>query len=164
MSRLVVVASLLLIACKSSPPPVQLDHSSRARSPVQVSWQEIRRDETQVELIARVQRLAPLPFPLEVSVSLPAGATLKTGRARFTLAPNLEGETHDEAIVVAYATVPAGDVELAADGQTAEMGVHARMAYRFGRPAPLQDAVAPAGPDLKKGDKNLGPSIPIGPQ
>ena len=159
MSRLVVVASLWLIACKSTPAP-----TARPRSPVQVSWQEVRRDATQVELIARVQRLAPLPFPLEVSIALPEGATLKTGRSRFTLAPNLEGETHDEAMVVAYAKLPEGDLLLAADGQTAEMGVHARMAYRFGRPAPLQDAVAPAGPDLKKGDQNLGPSIPLGPR
>jgi hypothetical protein len=111
-----------------------------------------------------VQRLAPLPFPLEVSVVLPQGASLKSGRARFTLAANLEGQTHDEALTVAYAKIPEGDIALAADGQTAEMGVHARMAYRFGRPEPLQDAVAPVGPDLKKGDQNFGPSIPLGPQ
>ena len=169
MSRPVVIALLLLVGCKSSPPPAApptpvLDHTSQARNPVQVSWQEVRRELTQVELIARVSRLAPLPFPLEVSVALPPGATLIKGRSHFTLAPNAEGATLEEPMVVAYAQTPAGDVELAADGEAIDIGIHARISYRFGRPEPLQPVVKPVGPDLKRGELNLGPSIPISPQ
>jgi hypothetical protein len=164
MSRLVVCALLILAGCKSSPAPAaspQLDHPDRARNPVQLSWQEVRRGATEVELIARVQRLAPLPFPLEVTLALPAGVTVKEGRARFTLPANTEGATHEEKLTLAYATIPEADVELAADGQAIDLGVHARRAYRFGRPEPLSNVVAPKGPDLKQGEKNFGPSIPI---
>ena len=164
MSRPVVIAFALLVlgGCKSSPPPIE--HTERPRNPVQVSWQEVRRGASKAELVARVQRLTALSFPLEVTIALPEGVTLAAGRARFTLPPNAEGTTHDEAVTLAYEKTPAGDAELRADGAAADVGVHARMAYRFGRPGPKSEVVAPGGPDLKAGDRNLGPSVPISPQ
>jgi len=169
MSRLVVVVAglFLSVGCKSSPeapseqrqtPPVVAE--GRARPPVQLSWKEVELGANQVSLIAQVQR-APLTFPIEVSVALPDGATLTEGRAKFTLAPNAELTTDVEAITVSFAKTPATDLELHADGEVPEMGIHAVVAYRFGRPPPLQPVVKPSGPDLKVGDKNLGPSIPI---
>src|SRR4051812_26054106 len=104
MNRPSLLVLLLLVGCKSSPPPPEpvgmgpLDHPSRARPPVELVWQEVRRDDTEVELVARIQRFAPVRFPLEVSISLPPGATLKTGRARFTLAPNAENATDLEKV------------------------------------------------------------------
>jgi hypothetical protein len=170
MSRLIVFGLLVAAACKSSPPPAPApaaprESTVRARVPLLVSWQEVRRGPTGAELVARVQRLAPLPFSIDVSVSVPSGVKLARGRAQFTLTPNVEGEIHEESIAITYEKLPETDLELTAHGQAPDMGVHARMPYRFGRREPLNEAVAPVGPDLQgPGDRNLGPSIPISAQ
>ncbi|MBS1153199.1 MAG: hypothetical protein H6Q89_4897 [Myxococcaceae bacterium] len=170
MSRLFVLALLLVAGCKSpdAPPvpavPAPPQTTARPRAPVQLSWQEVRRSATEVELIAQVKRVGRLPFPLEVSITLPPGATLAHGRARFTLAPSAEAAYHQEAVTIRFPSTPEADLELTAEGRTGDLGVHAKVPYRFGRPAPLQPVVAPVGPDLKVGEQNFGPSIPISPQ
>ena len=162
MSRPVLFALVLsLVGCRPAP---ELEHTTKPLPPVQVAWQELHRSATQVLLIARVERRAALTFPLQLSVRLPAGTALVSGRGRLTLPPNAEAAVDEELMTFTYAQTPEDDLELLIDGVAIDVGIHARAAYRFGRSPPQHRVVAPTGPELWVGGKNLGPSVPVKPQ
>lgn len=113
-----------------------------------------------VRLTLHIERRGPSTEPLDVSVRLPAGASLAEGLGQETIA-DTRGTTLTRALTIAIQSVPADDVQVTVDAQGQGYGMHATAAYRFGRPEPKLPqplSRAQALPGIK------GSSIPIPPR
>lgn len=153
------IAIALSLGCTASPPPSPAPSRAAAspsahadvRAPVLASW--IERDAPSLPngtpdryvLSARVAQPGNLGLPLQVSVALPAGATLARGPARWLVQPAAPGSMHETVLEVLASVPPADDLVLVVDAQGEHAGVHAEARYRFGRPEPAapQPPLAP---------------------
>ncbi len=158
----VLFSVLLLVSCASPRTEAPRKETTvRALSPVRVTWEEVSRTDTEAVVLAKVERVLAMDLPFTLSVDVPAGATVASGRTRLTLLPNTEAVTVTEKITFTFEATPVGDAVLGLDGDTGAMGFHFKVPYRFGRAPPPELAPAATGPAVKKGDKNFGPSIPL---
>lgn len=168
---LLALSSLLALACTHSqapsapaapPAPAEPPATARLLPPLQLSWEQRSLTATEAVLVAHVKRLAALPMPVLLRLEVPAGATLVSGRRERVLEPNSEPGEVTETVTLSFAAVPATDLVLLADAESKAAGFHFSATYRFGREEPPPPPAAqPAGPALKKGDRALGPSVPL---
>lgn len=150
---------LLLAGCANTAPPAQ--STVRLRSPVTVRWEERSRSATGAVVVAHVERFTAVPLPLALRLELPAGVTVVAGRAKLDLPANAEAGDVAEQYELAYAAPPEADAHLRVDGESAAMGFHFDVPYRFGRAAPEAKVPAATGPVGGKGGRSFGPSIPV---
>ena len=175
-----VTAMLVGSSCARSQPPmpsamtpptsVTPRVTSASREPLRVSWARID-DAASAEgtesariltLVTRVEYRAGLAAPQQVSLRLPSGLRLLQGAVRATLPPAAEGEIRELAFTFQYGRAPADDLVLVLDCQQQSQGVHAELAYRFGRPEPRGPMSAATGPALVVGGVDYGRSIDMG--
>ncbi len=114
-----------------------------------------------VTLVARIVRTPGVLAPLEVTVSVPAGARLVGGKPYEVI-------DSDEVVVsrsylLAIDDVPRDDVGVLVSSETTWWGARALDAYRFGRPEPRRVLTERSGPELKRGGLRLGRPIPLRP-
>ncbi len=155
---------LLWTACASpqlSPQGAPLETTTRALPPVRVSWEEVSRSATEAVVLAKLERVNALAMPFVMTLEVPPGATVVSGRTRLTLLPNAEPVLVTETITFHFEAPPPGDAVLKLDGDSGAMGFHFKVPYRFGRPVHAEQPPAATGPAVKLGDRNLGPSIPL---
>lgn len=171
MSRLSVFASIVLLplvaACAAAAPeatgaPQAATETAAPEFPVRVRWNVVSDAGGRLVVDAVVGRRAPLRFPVSVRVVIPAGLTLMSGPTRFEIpADGRTGESMTRLEFSYRGAPPAGDLQLIGDAGETGAGMHATDAYRFGRTVDVKRP-APSGPDVKIGDKDLGPAVPIG--
>lgn len=164
MKQLSIIAGLMLVAscANSSPPPPNTPQTTvRMDAPLRVTWEELSRGPTQAVVVAKVERLNGLDMSFLMEIELPPGVKASQGRTRITLAPNSEPDLTSERLTLVFEGEPQGDAVLKLDGDTGAMGFHFKVPYRFGRPAPEPPGPAATGPELRKGDKAFGPSVPL---
>ncbi len=166
MKKLVLVGLFGVLAAACANPsqqekPQPPDTTVRLQSPVRVSWEEVSRGGTQAVVVAKVERLVKLDIDFLLSVELPAGVKAAEGRTQLQLLRNTEPVTITERYLLTYDAPPADDARLKLDGEAVQMGFHFNVPYRFGRPPPPEGGPAATGPEFKRGDKSLGPSIPL---
>ena len=162
----VVAVGVVAVGCTHQPAAVPAapaePSTSRLQAPLSASWEQRSLTSGGASLVAHVKRIAPMNMKVLVRIEVPAGAKLTTGRPQFVLPENAEASEVTEPVELTFDPVPAGDLMLRVDSESQEAGFHFFTAYRFGRAAPaLPTAVQPEGPPVKKGDRNLGSSVPI---
>ncbi len=168
MKRVLVAVMLCLtLSCANAPTAPDeaqkpaLNTTTRLLSPVRVTWEEVSRGEHDAVVLAKVERVLKLDLPFLVKVDVPAGVTMKEGRAVLELLPNKEAVLITERYVFTWDVAPETDAVLRLDGNTGSMGFHFEVPYRFGRAAPLDVDPAATGPSLEVGGKKFGPSVPL---
>ena len=163
MKRLLAMLLVVTGCANSTPPPEArpLETTVRMQSPIRVTWEEVSRTDTGAVVLAKIERLNHLDMPFLMTVELPAGVKLLDGRTQLTLLPNTEPVLVTEQLTLAFDAPPSGDAWLKLDGDSGAMGFHYKVPYRFGRPAPEEQAPAATGPAPMKGGKSFGPSIPL---
>ncbi|NVJ05400.1 hypothetical protein HUW63_09155 [Myxococcus sp. AM001] len=124
--------------------------TARLPSPLRVSWTVVASSPGQVWLVAEVERRAGFEAPVEVRLSLPAGATLTEGAAAFTVPAGVGTGARSVTYGVAFeaGTPPSEDLVLVAHAEGASFGVHAEARHRFGRTLALEPQPMPTGPEL----------------
>lgn len=156
---------LLVAGCVSPEPeagraePVR--STVRLQSPVKVRWEERSRTAAGAVLVAHVERVTAVPLPLLLRLEVPAGVKVLAGRARLELPANAEASDAAETFELAWAVTPAADARLRVDGESAGLGFHFDVPYRFGRAEPEPRPPAATGPSAGKGGRQFGPSIPV---
>jgi hypothetical protein len=161
-----VFAVPLVAACAAAgpaptPAPPPAGESLAPEIPVRVRWKVISDEGGRLVVDAIVERRAPLSFPVSVRVEAPPGLTLASGAMQFQVpADGATGETARRLEFTYAGSPPSGDLNLVGDGGQTGVGIHATDAYRFGRTAPVKRPEM-SGPNIKFGDKDLGPAIPI---
>lgn len=130
------------------------------RSPLQIAWVPVQFDARRAVLRARVEWASRLELPLMLRVTVPEGVRFVRGEASLSLPSAQRSPVTEYEYELAYERVPDTDVLLSVDGDGASMGVHARAAFRFGRPEPLGPMPTPEGPPLVIGGRNFGSAIP----
>jgi hypothetical protein len=114
---------------------------------------------TEVTLVARVTLDAYADVPVTVTLTLPPGATIRAGRARFTL-PAVRPETVvEERYVIAYETPLAGPVVLRARAAGEAFGFNAEARWGSGRSDPPR--LMASGAPLTLGRHRFGPSMRV---
>lgn len=172
-ASLPLVAAGLLAACANSsaleaPPeaprhvPQMKKPTVRLETPLRVAVEEVDRSDTRATVVARVERRLALAVPLTLRLEVPPGVTIAAGRPVVELPPNAGADTVTETWALTFAHPPEGDAVVRVDGDGEGLGFHARVPYRFGRPAPEDVGPAATGPAVFKHGRNLGPSIPLG--
>jgi hypothetical protein len=134
------------------------------QTPLHIQWILQSDEGGALQITARIDRLAPLRFPLNVSVRIPDGMALVRGPRAFTVSASDSTGTTDTAYRFRYGKVPADDLVLVADVQNQSFGIHAEDHYRFDRPPPVQARPVASGPHLRIGSNDFGPSILISSQ
>ncbi len=149
---------LLLAACAASQPAA----APHPRAPMTVEWVAQEAPAGQLALIARVRRYTSFAVPVAVTVTVPDGLRVVSGRTSFAIAESEPPGTTDEPLLFEVVQQPAQDLLLEADARGADFGVHAKRAWSFGARAAGRNLVAPPakGPALDVGDRHFGPSIP----
>ena len=128
-------------------------------SPLEVSWVPQQVSDTRAVLRARIERSPRLTLPLALRVALPPGVQMVRGTASVSLPPGTQQTVSEYEYELVYTGMPATDVVLTVDGDSESMGVHARAAYRFGRPEPEGPLPQPSGPPLMIGGRNFGSPV-----
>lgn len=98
--------------------------------------------------------------PLDLRVSLPAGANLVSGAAVERI-DETSGHIERTLIIHLANGVPAEDVHLSVDTGGTDYGAHANAAYRFGRAEPTLSQPPRTGNQVKVQGKTLGTPIPL---
>lgn len=132
------------------------------RAPMTATWVVVKVQDTRTVLRARVERAGGYEVPLVLRVSVPPGAHLTRGASEVALPPMSQQRDVEFEYELTYAYAPADDAVLTVDGETAAMGMHARVHYRFGRAEPPVPRPTPTGPALTLGGRNFGASVPSG--
>lgn len=146
------------------PTPTGAPGSSHgASSPLSVAWVAGQVSDTRAVLRARVVLRSRVMIPLTLHVSVPPGVRMLRGADSLPLPATTQQEVLEYEYEFAYTSMPTDDIMLAVDGDTDSMGVHARAAYRFGRPAPEGPRPQPSGPPLVIGGRNFGSPINAAP-
>lgn len=143
-----------------APAPVA---SSSPRAPMTVDW--IRQGESggRLTLVARVNRNAPIRIPATVTVSVPAGVRVVSGRTSWVIEGSESTSPVEETLVFEVLQAGPQEILLAADAETANFGVHAKKAYKLGQAAQKATVPATTGPALEVGGHDFGPSVPAKP-
>jgi hypothetical protein len=168
------LVSLALVACTKSepaPPPAPAQAAEPAKTPaekpapsddeatppltVQIEGPQSPAANSDLDLAIKIVRSRATDVPVALSITLPAGATLITGKSAETIV-DASAATIERRIRVHIGAVPADDLLVAADSKTASSGAHAEKAYRFGRAEPKLPQPTPAGPSLKVKGKGMG--------
>lgn len=131
------------------------------RAPMIAEWVLQEAPAGRLSLIARIHRHSPFSVPINVTITVPEGLRLLSGRTSFSIPENAPMGVTDEPLVFEVVRTPAQDLILEADARGPDFGVHAKRAYTFGRPQ-KQLIVAPQekGPELEVGERKFGPSVP----
>ncbi|SRR6266849_3894410 len=168
-STLTVV--VMLVACSTAsnaPTPIAPSRHSEAASnaapqtPMRVRWNVLSDHNGHLAIEAIVERRASLSFPVSVRVEIPPGLSLVSGLLQFEVPA--DGQTGESATRLEFTysgAAPTGDLMIIADAHAPGVGIHATDVYRFGRIEPAQVRPQPSGPNIKVGDKDLGPAIQI---
>jgi hypothetical protein len=132
------------------------------QSPVLVRW-KVNSDQGGVLQIDAVLTLqSALPLSVSVHVEMPPELELVSGQTSFEIPANTDPGEMVASFTFRYASTPSLNLKVVADASGPTMGVHATDEYRFGRAAPQQLRPNATGPNVKIGDRDLGPSIGIG--
>ncbi|MEZ4406809.1 MAG: hypothetical protein R3A52_10075 [Polyangiales bacterium] len=169
--RLPLVLGLLSLACASRPEPAPAPPAHRANaprrddvSPVTVAWIGPATPPASgpLQLTARVTRNVPFDLPVTVTVRAPRGATLSTApRWEIPVGP---ADALDAPVVIAYPSVPTGDLVLVAEARDDAHGVYATARYHFGRSEPERSPPPVTSRALSVGGARMGPSVDMGAQ
>lgn len=130
------------------------------RSPLGAEWILKGATGNRTVLVARIVRHAPIPVPIQVTVTLPAGARLITGATQFTIPASDSASVHEQELTIETAGQPATDALLEADASGPGFGIHVKQAYGFGRSRKPEPLPTPEGPSIKLGTHDIGPAIP----
>ncbi|WP_161607070.1 hypothetical protein [Myxococcus xanthus] len=124
--------------------------TARLPSPLRVGWTVVASSSGHVRLVAEVERRAGFEVPVEVLLSLPAGATLTEGAVTFTVPAGVGEGVLSVTYGVAFetGTLPMEDLVLVAHAVGASLGVHAEARHRFGRALVMDRQPVPTGPEL----------------
>jgi hypothetical protein len=114
-------------------------------------------------LVARVNRNAPLTVPTTVTVTVPAGTRVASGRTSWVIAGSESMGPVDEVIVFDVVQPGAQEIVLAADATGANFGVHAKKSFALGVPEQGASMPPTPGPSLEVGGRDFGPSVPATP-
>ncbi len=138
--------------------------SSAVRAPMTVEWIYVSEAAGRLTLVARVNRRSPIRIPTTVTVSVPAGVRLVSGRTSWVIDGSGSTGSVDETLVFEVTDAGPQEILLAADVQSARFGVHAKKAYKLG-PTVQKSPSAPTtrGPALQMGEHDFGPSVPATP-
>ncbi len=113
-------------------------------------------------LVARIEQPGRLGLPLSVWVEAPGGVVQTRGQRQYTVAPAHAGSVHETEMEFVVGAVPNGDLVLVVDAQSPGAGFHARVPYRFGRPAPTIATPTLTGTSVTVGNTSAGPSVRMG--
>jgi len=165
---LLTIAVPLVAACAAAAPApaangaVPATETAAPEIPLRVRWSVVSDAGGRLVVDAVVLRRAQLRFPVSIRVQIPAGLTLMSGPAKFEVP--VDGQTGESVTRLEFSyqgAPPSGDLELVGDAVDPGVGIHATDSYRFGRKVDVKRP-EPTGPNVKIGDKDLGPSVPIG--
>lgn len=130
--------------------------------PLTVSLDEVSRTEHSATVLAHLRRRTAIPVAYTVRLELPAGVRFEAGRPKFEVPPNTAADEVTERYTLLFEQLPTVDATLLVDGDSAGLGSHAKVPYRFGRPAPPEPNVSATGPaGAGKSGTISGPSIPL---
>ena len=101
------------------------------------------------------------PVPIDVSINVPTDATLVAGPSHVTIKPDATHNDDTIDFAIQLANVPAADLVVVADSQSAVGGAHAETRYRFGRPEPKMIAPLHNGPPARTPRFEFGNSVPL---
>jgi hypothetical protein len=137
--------------------------ASSPRAPMTVEWIYQGESGGRLTLVARVNRNAPIRIPATVTVSVPAGVRVVSGRTSWVIEGSESTSPVEETLVFEVVQAAPQEIVLAADAETVNFGVHAKKAYKLGQ-APQKGSVpATTGPALEVGGHVFGPSVPAKP-
>ncbi len=155
------VATPSPVARTEPPAPVREAPSHGSiRSPLQIAWVPVQFDARRAVLRARVEWSSRLELPLTLHVAVPDGVRVIRGEISRALPSVQQTPVSEYEYELTYDRLPDTYVLLTVDGDGESMGVHARAAFRFGRPEPLGPMPTPEGPPLVIGGRNFGSAIP----
>ena len=148
---------LCLLACAAAKPEAA---EESPRAPMAVEW--VAQSQSPLALVARIHRYVEFVAPVNVTVTVPEGLRVVSGRTAFAIPEGTPPGDTDEALVFEIVQPPSKDLVLEADVRGQGFGVHARRAYALVRKPPAAQAPAPASPekDLQVGERKYGPSVP----
>lgn len=135
---------------------------SSPRAPFVVEWVPQGEVGARVTLVARVNRHIPFRVPIAVTVTIPAGLRIVSGRTNWIIDPSDSVGPVEEVVVVEVVEAGPQEMILAADVEGTGFGVHAKRSYVIGS-VPARSATrasTPAGPHLEVGGHDFGPSVP----
>ncbi len=158
-----VALLLCLAACAPTAARPDPAPAPSPRAPMIAEWVLQDAPAGQLSLIARIHRYSPFSVPITVTIAVPEGLRLLSGRTSFVIPETAPLGTTDEPLVFEVVRTPVQDLVLEADARGPDFGVHAKRAYSFGRPQ--QRAITPpaTGPELEVGERKFGPSVPAKP-
>lgn len=143
-----------------APAPVA---SSSPRAPMTVEWIYQGESGGRLTLVARVNRNVPIRVPTTVTVSVPAGVKVVSGRTSWVIESSESTSPVEETLVLEVVQAGPQEIVLAADAETVNFGVHAKKAYKVGQAAQKGSVPASKGPTLEVGGHDFGPSVPAKP-
>ncbi len=146
-------------AAPSSPSGPPGEHHPSAPFVLEVTGPSALKPYTTLALVARVERAPGVTAPLELTLALPQGARLVSGKQREVITTP-ERLVH-RSYAIAIEEVPGDDLLVMASSEAGWWGGRAEAHYRFGRPAPTRARTPQReGPSLSFRGVRLGPAIP----
>lgn len=137
------------------------DTSASARAPMTAEWVFQSEGSGRLSLIARVNRFAAVRAPTTVSVSVPAGVRVISGRTSWVIPASEATGPVEETYVFEVVQSGQQEVVLTADAEGVGFGIHAKKAYKLGGSTQKVNPVtSPSGPTLEVGGRDFGPAVP----
>lgn len=133
------------------------------RAPMTVEWLLQSESAGRITLLARVNRSTALRVPTAVSVAVPTGVRVISGRTSWVIEGSDSVAPVEETLVFEVLQSGPQEIVLAADAEGIGFGVHAKKAYRLGAAAKKAAAPASPGPKLEVGGHDFGQSVPAKP-
>jgi hypothetical protein len=112
-------------------------HSHHQESPIEATLRgpDVIPASGEVELVLQLTRSMATMAPIRVDVTLPAGVDLIAGVASDVVT-DTTATSIERRFKLRYPSIPTTDALFVVDWQTKAAGFHAKLPYRFGRPAP----------------------------
>jgi hypothetical protein len=136
---------------------------SSPRAPMTVEWVFQGEAAGRLTLIARVNRTTALQVPTSVTVTVPPGLRVLSGRTLWVIEGSESTVPVEETLVFEVSQPGPQEILLAADAVGVGFGVHAKKVYKLGQAAQKAAAPPSPGPKLEVGGRDFGPSVPAKP-
>ncbi|HET9953404.1 MAG TPA: hypothetical protein VFQ61_02810 [Polyangiaceae bacterium] len=133
----------------------------RAPLKVEVRGPDNPQPNSEIEVVVSIERRTP-HLPVDLSVHLPAGATLVRGLPSEHI--ETEGAKLERRYIVRLGSVPTTDIEITAQAYDQDLGVRGRGMYRFGRPEPRLPEPNRSDRPTVLGDQDFGRPVELKPE
>lgn len=133
------------------------------RVPLTAEWIVQSEAPGRLTLVARVNRAVPLAVPTTVTVTVPLGVRVLSGKTSWVIDASDSTGPVDEVLVLEVQKPEGQEIVLAADAAGSNFGVHAKKVHSLGKPARQAPASPAPGAPLNVGGHDFGPSVPAKP-